>query len=146
VFDESRPSEVLLEIEGVAVGATGLVSSLTVLSMRSVDGRSLAPEGATIQLSGASDNLADVFVFPNPYRQSGGSGRLVVAGLPSSATIDIYSPEGVLVRQIEESDGNGGAVWDLRDSSGGIVPSGIYLMLVRSEGLGSVLKKAAVIQ
>ncbi|NNE48098.1 MAG: S8 family serine peptidase [Rhodothermales bacterium] len=146
VFDESRPSEVLVEFEGVAVGATGLESSLTVLSMMSVDGRWLAPEGATIQLSGPSANLADVFVFPNPYRQSTGSGRLVVAGLPSRATIDIYSPEGVLVRQIEESDGNGGAVWDLRDSSGSIVPSGIYLMLVRSEGLGSVLKKAAVIQ
>jgi hypothetical protein len=114
--------------------------------MLSAEGEGLAPEGNTIRLSGAADDLADVYLFPNPYRAGSGRGGIMIAGLPASASIEVFSADGVLVRKLDESDGDGGRLWDVRDNTGSPVPSGVYLVLVKSDGAAPVLKKAAVIQ
>ncbi len=145
-FSESLPESVMLEIEGVAVGATGLPSTLTVVSMIAADGDRLATEGNTVRLSGTAEDLSDVYVFPNPYRAANHNGGVMIAGLPAGASIEVFSPDGILIRRLNETVGNGGAVWDLTDSVGARVPSGIYLFLVKADGQPSVLKKAAVIQ
>ena len=138
--------QVRLEVEGRAIGATGLETSLTVERMRSVDGGRLAREGATISLTQAADNLADVYVFPNPYREADHQPRVVVGGLPSEATINIYSVQGEPIRQLEERDGDGGIAWDLTDEKGRRVPSGIYLVRVEAPDQKPVLRKAAIIR
>ena len=141
-----QAGQVTLVVEGRAIGATGLETSLTVERMRSVDGVRLASEGATISLTQAADNLADVYVFPNPYRDADHQGRVVVAGLPPEATINIYSVQGEPVRQLEERDGDGGIAWDLTDEQGRPVPSGIYLVRVEAPDQKPVLRKAAIIR
>ncbi len=138
--------QVTLEIEGRAIGATGLETSLTVERMRSVSGARLAREGATISLTQAAETLADVYVFPNPYRDADHQGRVVVAGLPPEATINIFSVQGEPVRQLEERDGDGGVAWDLTDDKGRPVPSGIYLVRVEAPDQKPVLRKAAIIR
>jgi hypothetical protein len=145
MVEPDRPDEVVLEIRGAAIGATGLESSLTVVNIVAANGAQLAPEGNTIRLSGAADDLSSVYLFPNPYRRSVDDRGVMVAGLPSTASVEVYSSDGVLIRRLEETNGDGGVRWDTRDTSGATVPSGVYLVLVRAGGQGSVLKKAAII-
>ncbi len=140
------PREVEIRLSGAVAGATGLSTTVTVIGLTSVDGKVLAPEGATLQLSEPAPDLAGVFVFPNPYRTSRMQEGLMIAGLPPEASVRIFSGDGVLLRTLDETDADGGIRWDVRDEGGLRVPSGIYLILVTTEGQQSVLKKAAVIQ
>ena len=141
-----RSDAATLEIEGRVVGATGLETSLTVERMRSASGRVLAREGATISLTQAAETLADVYVFPNPYRGGEHQPRVMVAGLPPEATVSIFSVQGEPVKRLEERDGDGGIAWDLTDDDGRPVPSGIYLVRVEAPDQKAVLRKAAIIR
>jgi hypothetical protein len=66
--------------------------------------------------------------------------------LPESSTVAIFSLNGEPVRQLEETDGNGGVTWDLRDNTGALVASGMYLFRVEAPGEKAVLRKAAIIR
>ncbi len=70
----------------------------------------------------------------------------MIAGLPAVATIRIFALQGALIRTLEETSGNGGIAWDLNDSAGRPVPSGVYFIRVEAEGQKSVLKKAAIVR
>ena len=72
--------------------------------------------------------------------------RMMVAGLPAEATVQILSAQGTPVKALEERDGDGGIAWDLRDEQGVPVPSGVYLVRVEAPGERAVLRKAAVIR
>lgn len=144
-WSADRPNKVVLVLEGLAVGATGLNASLTVLRMVSQSGQQLAPEGTTVRLSTAAADLADVYVFPNPYRRSDHSDGLMIAGLPAGARVQIFSSTGELIGDLEEQSGTGGLRWSLTDERGVPVPSGIYLVRVTLDGTEASLKKAAVI-
>ena len=145
-WDPENADQVTLIVEGQAIGATGLETSLVVERMRSINGTSLAREGNTISLTQAAESLAEVYVFPNPYREAEHQPRMVVAGLPAEATISIFSVQGEPVRQLEERDGDGGVAWDLTDEDGRPVPSGIYLVRVEAPDQTPVLRKAAIIR
>ncbi len=145
VWSPDRPKVVTVAIEGVAVGASGLNTSLTVLRMTSQDGQQLAPEGSTIRLSSAAADLAGVYVFPNPYLRSEHRDGLMIAGLPAGARVQIFSSTGELIRNIEDQGGIGGLRWTLTDENGRPVPSGIYLLRVTLGDSEASLKKAAVI-
>lgn len=60
---------------------------------------------------------SDVYVVPNPFRQNSGllgAGeelRMEFIGLPSAATIRIYTLAGDLVKTIEHNDGSGAEPW-----------------------------------
>jgi subtilisin family serine protease len=147
VLDSNTPREVVLRVDDVVVGATGSETTLTVRSMTSADGATLASEGNTVALNRPSEDLANVYVYPNPYRAARHGSAVTVAGLPSDATLRILSPAGRLVREIRvRSNGSGGVEWDLRDRRGQLVPSGVYLIRVEAPNSDSVLKKAAVIR
>ncbi len=145
-YDSLKPSEVVLTLVDRFVGAIGLQTNLIVVNMRGADGSGLAAEGSVAALASFTDNLDDVFVFPNPYKAREVNQDLIIAGLPITAEVYIYTMDGLPVRSLEEIDGNGGLEWDLKDKNGIEVPSGIYLMRVESDGLDSVLVKAAVIR
>ncbi|MFB3133181.1 MAG: hypothetical protein ACE10K_11720, partial [Rhodothermales bacterium] len=146
MWTPERPAAVTLEVEGRVVGATGLETSLVVVRMRSASGRRLAPEGHTLSLTQAADNLAGVYVFPNPYRDGEHQPRVMVAGLPPNAIVRIFSVQGEPVKRLEEHDGDGGVAWDLTDENGQPVPSGIYLVRVEAPDQKAVLRKAAIIR
>jgi len=138
---------VTLEVDGVVVGANGLETSLEVTEMQSVDGQRLASEGATVRLTQPADDLSNVYVYPNPYRARSHGTTMTIAGLPVTATVRIYSPDGRLVRVLDVSQNrDGGAEWDLENRRGERVPAGVYLFRVNAPDQSPVLEKAAVIR
>jgi len=97
----------------------------------------------TAYLRLSARDLSGVFTFPNPF-VTGGGRRLTFGGLPVSANIRIYSLEGRLIREISESDGDGGAEWDGLNGDGEPVGSGIYIYIVSSGGVSKFGKLAVV--
>lgn len=88
--------------------------------------------------AGPSANLERVGVVPNPYRGSEvwdqpGQGEVHFINLPSIAVIKIYTAAGDLVRELKHNDPvRDFERWDLKNASGKLVASGIYLYRVES--------------
>jgi hypothetical protein len=121
-------------------------------------------EGDIVSLDFAFDPLpsASVFAFPNPARTST-TIRFTSALQPLQADITIFDIGGNLVREIpgdqvqtllDPATGNPDlyhADWDLRNSRGEDVASGVYLFMVKVKGgtgnqLVKVIKKVAVVR
>jgi hypothetical protein len=145
-FSGERPSEVILKIEGRGLGPSGLKTSIIVRNLRAADGANLGSEGTVATFASAALTTSEAYIFPNPFRASEHVERVMIAGLPRRASVGIFSPQGEPVRFLEEVDGDGGVPWDLRDMDGESVPSGIYIVLIESEGLETVTLKAAVLR
>lgn len=82
--------------------------------------------GSYIVLSSFANNLSDVYVYPNPVKPTSGE-ALTFANLPRYAQISIWTVDGTKIGEIEESDGNGGVSFDLKDLNGNTLSSGIYI-------------------
>jgi hypothetical protein len=144
---EESDRSVLLRVDGLVLGATGQEASLRIMDMVSANGQSLAQEGGTVRLTQPAGDLENVFLYPNPHRSQQHGKELTIAGLPTRATIRVYSPDGRLIDEwTVEDNPTGGTTWDLRDRRGQRVPSGIYLFRVEAPDQSAVLKKAAVIR
>ncbi len=144
--EEENSAAVTVTVDGLVLGPNALESSLTVSEMQSADGHQLSEEGNTVRLTEPADDLSNVYVYPNPYRERDHDG-LTIAGLPREASVRVYTPDGRLVRVLSvEGNRNGGRRWDLRDESGEKIPSGIYLFRVNAPEHSPVLEKAAVIR
>lgn len=142
----SDPTQVKLDIDGVAIGATGSIITLQLDDLISADGRTLAPESRAVQLTGPAEDLDDVYVYPNPMRAADHDPRVTIAGLPTEATVRVVSVDGRRVRTLTTDQAfEGGLEWDLDDESGRRVPTGVYYIRVESPGEEPVTKKAAVI-
>ena len=104
--------------------------------------------GSYVVLSSFARDLSDVYVYPNPTKE--GAEIITFANLPLSAKITIWSIDGILVNEIEESDGNGGVDYNLTDLSGNQISSGIYIYRIvqldeqRNEGEEKLGKFAIV--
>ncbi len=94
-----------------------------------------SPKGRTVD---------DVFVVPNPYRfRAGweqGEAKLQFVNVPEKATIRIYDASGGYIDtvrpgfNIDNETQKGSADWNLRDSDGKQVVSGIYIYRVDAGG------------
>ena len=105
-----------------------------------------------------SQDLAKINVFPNPYfggntAEEGAFNHYVTfSHLPFKATIKIFTITGELVRTIEHQNTNASDFdfsferWDLRNSNGLPVASGVYLVHIDIPGAGSRVLKVAIIQ
>jgi hypothetical protein len=83
-------------------------------------------------------------MYPNPFRPDGlRRARLLPEGLANDATIVLYDASGRRVRKLSLLEAEEG--WDGRDDGGALVGSGVYLILVSSDG-GSAEGKIAVIR
>jgi hypothetical protein len=82
--------------------------------------------GSYIVLSSYENDLSQVYVYPNPVKPSLGE-MLTFAKLPQYAQITIWSIEGTKINELNESDGNGGASFNLVDSNGNLLPTGVYI-------------------
>jgi hypothetical protein len=119
-----------IEIDGV----TGEVFFATDKGMVSFLGTSTQP----------SDNLADVYVYPNPVRP-GFSGTVKISGLTDKATVKITDIEGNLVH--ETTTAGGTIEWDTSAFGKYKVASGVYLIFISSQdGLETSVKKVMIIR
>jgi len=92
---------------------------------------------ALVGIGLAESSLQNVTVYPNPYSPSKpnfgdtrfGKG-IVFNNLTGRATIKVFTISGELVREFEESDGDGMILWDTKNSNGEYAASGIYLYLI----------------
>ena len=81
-------------------------------------------------LAGCSDPQAG-YIFPDPYLS--GDTEIVFTDLPASCTIEVFTLNGERVKTITEDDGDGQAVWNVRNDAGDLLGSGLYTYIIRSE-------------
>ncbi len=103
----------------------------------------------------ATNAISQVNVFPNPYfaYNSLETNQFVhfvtFTHLPRQCTIKIFSLNGVLLRTIQHVDATGGNPyerWDLTNTSGLPVASGMYIAYIDGGTVGTKILKLAVIQ
>jgi len=92
----------------------------------------------------ASDNLNNVFVYPNPVRP-GFTGTVKISGLMDKANVKIADIEGNLVY---ETITEGGTIeWDTTAFGKYKVASGVYMILISAEdGIETKVKKVMIIR
>jgi len=83
---------------------------------------------------------------PNPYYGYAGyeasrlDTRVRIINLPAHASVNIYSLDGTLIRTLTKADPNVSYLdWDLRNSAGLQIASGMYLMDVKADGIGETV-------
>lgn len=102
----------------------------------------------------AKTDVDRINVFPNPYFGAQVNERdplnrfVTFTRLPEQGrtTIRIFTLAGVLVRQLDHAVGSTFERWDLRNTDGIPVASGMYLVEVSMEGIGTKILKLGVIQ
>jgi len=103
-------------------------------------------------IASAKNNLDKISVFPNPYfgaqdlEQNKYQRFVRFIGLPNTATIRIISLAGVFIRKIEKNSTSQYVDWDLRNSDGLPVASGMYIAYLELPGIGTKILKLAIIQ
>ena len=93
-------------------------------------------------------NLASrILAVPNPYYgYSGYEGnrfdtKVRIINLPTQATVNIYTLDGSLIRSLSKNDLNPYLDWDVRNTVGLPVASGMYLIHVNAVGIGETVIK-----
>jgi subtilisin family serine protease len=135
---ENDPKSVSISLKGQnPVGSIGREYVLRIKDVQSSasTGSLKINEGAGsyIVLSSFENDLSGVYVYPNPVKPSNGE-TLTFAKLPQYAQITIWSIEGTRIGEVSESDGNGGASFNLVDSNGNPLSTGVYIFrIVRTD-------------
>jgi hypothetical protein len=108
--------------------------------------------GTTFSAAKAKQDVTSINVFPNPYygvnsQETSKYSKFVTFNhLPSTATIRIFNLAGIQVKIINHTSGNF-QQWDLTNSSGLPVASGLYIVYIDMPSIGATkILKAAIIQ
>jgi len=90
--------------------------------------------------------LDSITVVPNPYYGYSGyelnrlDTRVRIINLPPQATVNIYALDGALVRTLTKSDPTVSYLdWNLMNTAGLPIASGMYLMDVKAVGIGETV-------
>jgi len=104
--------------------------------------RELAPTAAS-DYSNKNALLDRINVVPNPYYGYSGyetsrlDTKVRIVNLPPKAEIYIYSLDGSLIRSLTKADANVSYLdWDIRNTVGLPIASGMYIIDVKAEGIG----------
>lgn len=109
--------------------------------------KALAPSPLSDNPNADKQALLDkIQPVPNPYYGYTGyesnrlDTRVRIINLPRKATISIYSLDGVLIKKLEKDNPNVSYIdWDIRNTKGLPVASGMYLMHVNADGIGETV-------
>jgi hypothetical protein len=125
-IDPSDAKSIYLDLTGnKPVGSIGKEYVLRISNLTSSTGITInTGAGSYVVLSTFAKDLSDVYVYPNPTKE--GTEKITFANLPQRAKISIWTMDGILINEIEETDGNGGVDFSLIDLSGNKISSGIY--------------------
>jgi hypothetical protein len=80
--------------------------------------------------------------YPNPFDMTKYD-RITIGPVPAGASLKIYTLDGMLVKILNESNGN--VIWDGKNSKGSKVASGIYIW-VAENGPEKKIEKMTVIR
>ncbi|MFP4544649.1 MAG: S8 family serine peptidase [Candidatus Kapaibacterium sp.] len=126
------------------LGARGFNYSITALNMFSKENIPMTTgPGNTLSFVFAGDDNENAYVYPNPVKRSKAK-IAYFANLTDRAEVVILTLTGELVNTLQESDGNGGVEWDLRDRHGNTVDTGIYLFMVKEYENGEVISESGL--
>ena len=106
----------------------------------------------TSDLNAAKNKVDEISVFPNPYFGANSLERnkyvrfMRFTGLPTKATIRIFSLSGVYITRIDKNDQSQYADWNLQNKDGLPVGSGMYIAYIDLPGVGTKILKLAVVQ
>jgi hypothetical protein len=99
----------------------------------------------------AKQQVAKVNVFPNPYfganaYEDNKYQRFVTfTHLPKKATVRIFNLAGTLVNKLIKNDDSQFFNWNLRNQSGLPVASGMYIIYIDMDNLGTKILKLGVV-
>lgn len=92
--------------------------------------------------------LDRIYAVPNPYFGYSGyetnrfDTKVRIINLPARVTVRIYSLDGALIRTLTKNDPNTPYLdWDVRNSAGLPIASGMYVMHIQADGLGETVLK-----
>jgi hypothetical protein len=94
--------------------------------------------------------LDNIRVVPNPFYgvndlQVNSFNRFITfRRLPKACTISIYTLSGLMIRQIQKDNDNSSLNWDLNNTAGVPIASGLYIALIDAPGIGSKTIKLAI--
>jgi hypothetical protein len=91
-------------------------------------------------------DLAEASVFPNPFRPYDGHTHMTFDGLTAYARIEIFTIAGDKVCTLEETDGDEMMSWDVTNSQGKKLASGVYIYRVTDDEGHEKISKFAVIR
>lgn len=107
----------------------------------------------------AKNELADIYVAPNPYvgaaswERAGdaigrGERKIIFFNLPQNCTIRIFNIRGELIRTLEHQGpiNKGSQDWDLKTNNNEDVAYGVYFYHVEAPGIGEYKDKFAIIK
>lgn len=79
-------------------------------------------------------DVSHAHAYPNPCKKSRGCTSVTFTRLTLQASIHIFTISGEKVRTVEKTSNIDSVGWDLRNSAGSLVASGLYLYVVKGEG------------
>ncbi|HXC04022.1 MAG TPA: T9SS C-terminal target domain-containing protein, partial [Bacteroidia bacterium] len=98
-------------------------------------------------LTTAKNALSLINVVPNPYYAYSSyetgqlDNRVKITNLPGKCTVSIFTISGTLVRQFKKDNDLSFQDWDIKNTSGIPVASGLYLIHVNVPGVGERILK-----
>jgi hypothetical protein len=99
----------------------------------------------------AKQQISSVNIFPNPYygvnlfERELQNRYVTISRLPRKAIVRIFNLAGILVRTLRKDTPDQFMTWDLKNHSGNFVASGVYIVNIEMEGIGSTILKLAVV-
>lgn len=109
--------------------------------------KDLAPRKLTDNPNMDKQALLDrIQAVPNPYYGYAGyevnnlDTRVRIINLPQKAQVNIYSLDGALIQRLEKDNANSSFIdWNVRNSKGLPIASGMYLIHVKADGIGETV-------
>ena len=108
--------------------------------MYSFDTKGIAT--VTNNIEKAKSDLDLINIVPNPYYAYSPyevnqlDNRVKITNLPQKCTVTIYSSNGTIIRQYNKDELKTTIDWDLKNYAGIPIAGGIYLIHIKSEGIG----------
>lgn len=120
---------------GSVVVTAANIGGLTDSGALLVNGNTKITTGGTptlVTFETAKSDLSGAHCYPVPFKPSAGHTKITFKALTGSVRIRIYTISGELVRALSKADTGDELAWDVRNSRGAAVESGVYLYLIEA--------------
>lgn len=115
------------------INGRGHTYSLTAKNIKGVSGKPITKgAGNTLSFVISENSLEKAYVYPNPISLEKHKDAYI-ANLSAKVNVLIMTNDGIELRELAESDGNGGVRWDLLDKDGNKLKNGVYLIKLKDK-------------